>query len=74
MVTYPYTENGDLKREFFGEFCISDDKKEVAFTVFEDDGWYQDNGLMISASAKDREEGIRIANKVMKDILKTLLE
>lgn len=75
---YYWFENGKIGKDFpLGQLYANDDFSQIALTRFEqrEDGswnWSGGDGLMLTAPAKDRAEALRLANKLMVDLLQGL--
>lgn len=80
MLMYQWFEDGSIGNSFsLGELYVDNDFRELTLTLFEqrEDSqsgyWSGEDGLMLTAPAKDRTEAIHLANKLMSHTLKGLL-
>ena len=69
-VMFEYTdEDGYLHTNSFIAISINKDFSEVAFTISNESGWSSNDGKLYAAPAKNREEAINVANRLMKGFL-----
>ncbi|QOY36618.1 hypothetical protein AWH56_002780 [Anaerobacillus isosaccharinicus] len=78
-ISYWLTPKGQMKGEFYGELFINNDFSKLTITKLKrrengSAGWNGYDGLMISAPATSRTEGLKISNELMKNFLKIPLD
>ncbi len=69
---YLKTDNGELQKLMMGTIYMDDNFSRVALTVHDDSvdssvtGWSIENGLIIAAPAKTKEEAVKISNQLLR--------
>ncbi|MFC4808622.1 hypothetical protein [Paenibacillus sp. GCM10023250] len=76
LLVYQWFEEGTIGKSFsLGTLYADDHFRQITLTLFEQqaDGksanWSGEDGLMITAPAKDRTEALRVANTLMANVL-----
>lgn len=79
LIVYQWFEGGSIGKSFsLGTLYADDNFRQITLTLFEQQedskssNWSGEDGLMLSAPAKDRTEALRLANKLMANLLKGL--
>ncbi|PWW02565.1 hypothetical protein DFQ01_109190 [Paenibacillus cellulosilyticus] len=78
LLVYQWVEKGTIGSFSLGQLYADDDFSHITLTLMEhgEDGrsgyWGGNDGLMLTAPAKDRTEAIHLANKLMAHTLKGL--
>lgn len=73
-LTYPWFEGGSMHIFQLGDLYANDDFTQATLVLYDqrEDGsryWGGDDGLMLTAPAKDRTEAVQLANKLLAHLL-----